>query len=82
MIEIVTMLDVLFPNFRNVLDVFDTSRSSALLYGIAVLAFGGVFRLFSRRSNKLPLPYFYVKDSVVATLEEAHRQVRQLEPRN
>ena len=38
-----------------------------------------IWRLFFRRSQKLPLPYYHVKDSVVATLEEAHREVRQAE---
>ena len=49
-------------------------RSPYIVIGAVILLLVSFYRLF-KTSAKLPLPYYYVKDNVVATLEEAYRDV-------
>lgn len=52
-------------------------RLPYIAVGAVVLLVVVLSRLFLQKSQKLPLPYYFVKDNVVTTLEEAHRDVRQ-----
>ena len=49
-------------------------RSPYIIIGVVILLLVSFYRL-CKTSAKLPLPYYYVKDNVVATLEEAYRDV-------
>ena len=47
-----------------------------IVTAVAVLLLVVLYRSVFKKTSKLPLPYYYVKTDVVATLEEAHRDVR------
>ncbi len=51
-------------------------RPLYIAIGTAVLLLVVLYQLNGKKSAKLPFPYYYVKDNVVATLEEAKRDVK------
>lgn len=65
------LLHAVGPTFKDISE----QRPPYIAIGIAALLLFVLYRLIVKKTQKLPLPYYYVGDDVIATLEEAHRDV-------
>ncbi|KAI4288947.1 MAG: hypothetical protein L6R35_001785 [Caloplaca aegaea] len=63
------LLQAVLPYVQAVIE----QRPPYIAIGVATSFVFVLYRFVFSTSPKLPLPYYYVKDSVIATLEEAHR---------
>ena len=66
------LLSATYPQLKHISE----QRPPYIAGGILALLAFVTYRLLFRKAQKLPLPYYYVKDDVIATLEEAHKDVR------
>ena len=60
---------------KYVLERVNLTPSSIGAFVLAISCFGVLLRWLFKTSKRLDLPTFYVKSDVVATLEQAHKEV-------